>query len=72
MLTILALAMIVLFIVLLSMKKLSVFTSLTLVPLVFGIIAILVTDHSIMDLFTWIKEGVFFPWTRKQLRHPGV
>ena len=60
MLTILALAMIVLFIVLLSMKKLSVFTSLTLVPLVFGIIAILVTDHSIMDLFTWIKEGVFF------------
>ena len=33
MLTVLALAMIILFIVLLSMKKLSVFTSLTLVPL---------------------------------------
>ena len=41
MLTVLALAMIILFIVLLSMKKLSVFTSLTLVPFVFGIIAAL-------------------------------
>lgn len=41
MLTVLALAMIVLFIVLLSAKKLSVFASLTLVPLVFGLIAIL-------------------------------
>lgn len=60
MLTVLALAMIILFIVLLSMKKLSVFTSLTLVPFVFGIIAVLVTDHSIMDMFTWIQEGVFF------------
>ena len=60
MLTVLALAMIILFIVLLSMKKLSVFTSLTLVPFVFGIIAILVTDSSISDLFTWIQEGVFF------------
>ena len=71
MLTVLALAMIILFIVLLSMKKLSVFTSLTLVPFVFGIIAILVTDSSISDLFTWIQEGVFFsvdPETAKAIR----
>ena len=60
MLTVLALAMIILFIVLLSMKKLSVFTALTLVPLLFGVIAVLTTDSSIMDLFSWIQEGVFF------------
>ena len=60
MLTILALAMIVCFIVLLSMKKLSVFPALTVVPLVFGVIAIVVTGADLMDLFTWIREGVFF------------
>ena len=60
MLTVLALAMIVLFIVLLSAKKLSVFASLTLVPLVFGLIAIAVTNHGIMDLFAWIEKGVYF------------
>ena len=60
MLTVLALAMIVCFIVLLSMKKLSVFNALTLVPLVFGVIAMFVTGASFSDLFTWIKEGVFY------------
>lgn len=60
MLTILALAMIVLFIVFLSKKKLSVFAALTLIPLVFGIIAVVVTNSSIMDLFEWIKQGIFF------------
>lgn len=60
MLTVLALAMIVLFIVLLSAKKLSVFASLTLVPLVFGLIAIAVTNHGIMDLFAWIEKGIYF------------
>lgn len=60
MLTFLALAMIVVFILLLSKKKLSVFAALTLVPFVFGIIAALVTDHSLLDLFQWIQEGMFF------------
>ncbi|MEY8353914.1 SLC13 family permease [Lachnospiraceae bacterium 54-53] len=60
MLTILALAMIVLFIVLLSKKKLSVYAALTLIPLFFGLVAVAVTDSSIMDLFDWIKQGVFF------------
>lgn len=60
MLTILALAMIVLFIILLSKKKLSVFAALTLIPLFFGLIAVAVTDSSIMDLFEWIKQGIFF------------
>lgn len=60
MLTFLALAMIILFILLLSKKKLSVFAALTLVPFVFGIITTMVTDHSLMDLFQWIQEGMFF------------
>ena len=60
MLTVLALAMIVLCIVLLSAKKLSVFASLTLVTLDFGLIAAAVMGYGIMDLFTWIQEGVFF------------
>lgn len=60
MLTFLALAMIVVFIVLLSKKKLSVFAALTLVPLFFGIVATLATGHSILDLFKWIQEGMFF------------
>lgn len=59
-LALLALAMIVTFVVLLSTKKLSVFGALTLVPLAFGFIAILITGDSFYDLFTWIKEGVFF------------
>ena len=60
MLTLLAFATIVAFIVLLSMKKLSVFNALTLVPLAFGVAALFVTGASVMDLFSWIKEGVFF------------
>lgn len=60
MLTILALAMIILFIVLLSKKKLPVFAALTLIPLFFGLIAVMVKGGSIMDVFTWIKEGIFF------------
>lgn len=60
MLTVLALAMIVTFIVLLSTKKLSVFTALTLIPLAFGFIAVFATGDSLMDLFTWIKNGLFF------------
>jgi CitMHS family citrate-Mg2+:H+ or citrate-Ca2+:H+ symporter len=60
MLTFLALAMIVTFIVLLSKKKLSVFTALTLVPLIFGVIAVIINGDNLIDLFGWIKDGIFF------------
>ena len=60
MLTILALLMIIVFIVLLSKNKLSVFGALTIVPFIFGAIATIVTDASFMDLFQWIKEGILF------------
>lgn len=60
MLTFLAFAMIVSFIVLLSMKKLSVFNALTLVPLVFGAIAVFATGATMSDLFSWIKDGIFY------------
>ena len=60
MLTFLALAMIVVFIVLISKKKLSVFAALTLIPLFFGVVAVIVTGSNIMDLFDWIKNGIFF------------
>ncbi len=60
MLTFLALAMIVVFIVFLAKRKLSVFAALTLIPLFFGLLAIIFTDKNIMDLFEWIKQGMFF------------
>ncbi|WKA56989.1 citrate:proton symporter [Planococcus shenhongbingii] len=60
MLTILALLMIIVFIVLLSKNKLTVFGALTIVPFVFGAIATFVTGASIFDLFEWIKEGILF------------
>ena len=50
MLTVLALAMITAFIVLLSAKKLSVFTALTLIPFVFGIVAVAVMGSNILEL----------------------
>lgn len=57
MLTALVLAMILVFIILLAKKKISVFAALTLIPLFFGCLAVLVTDHTVMDLFNWIKAG---------------
>ena len=60
MLTVLALAMITAFIVLLSAKKLSVFTALTLIPFVFGIVAVAVMGSNILELAGWIQEGIFF------------
>jgi len=60
MLTFLALLMIIVFIVLLSKNKLSVFGALTIVPFVFGAIATFVTGASFLDLFEWIKDGVLF------------
>lgn len=60
MLSFLGLAMILVFIVALSRKKLQVFVALALVPLVFGLVACLATGHSLLDVFTWIQQGVFF------------
>jgi CitMHS family citrate-Mg2+:H+ or citrate-Ca2+:H+ symporter len=50
MLTFLALLMIIVFIVLLSKNKLSVFGALTIVPFVFGAIATFVTGASFGSL----------------------
>ena len=60
MLTFLALAMIIVFVVALARKKLSVFAALTLIPLVFGLLVVLFNGNNYMDLFKWIKEGIFF------------
>lgn len=60
MLTFIALAMILVFIVTLATKKLSVFGALTIVPTVFGVLAALVTGKSVMDVFKWIKNGIFY------------
>lgn len=60
MLTILALTMIVVFIVLLAQKKLSVFGALTIVPFLFGVLTVLITDATFTDLFAWIKDALFF------------
>lgn len=60
MLTILALIMMVTFIAALASKKLGVFTALTIVPLVFGLIAIAFTGKPVSDIFNWIKAGLFY------------
>ncbi len=56
----LGLAMILVFIGLLAKKKLPVFGALTLVPFAFGLIAVPLGGHEILDIFTWIREGTFF------------
>ncbi len=60
MLTILALIMIVTFIAVLAKKKMSVFTALTLKPLLFGIISIFITRKSFSDIWGWIQSGLFY------------
>ncbi len=68
MLTLLAYGMIVAFLILLTMKKLNVFTALILVPIVFGIAACLLLDKDLILIFDWIKKGLFFsqnPTTHK-------
>lgn len=60
MLTFIALAMIIVFIVSLSTRKLTVFGALTLVPFVFGVIAALATGKPVLNVFNWIKNGVFY------------
>lgn len=60
MLTLLAYAMIIAFLFLLTKRKLSVFTALILVPVVFGIAACLILDKDLLLIFAWIKNGLFY------------
>lgn len=60
MLLVLALLMILSFIILLSKNKLSIIGALSLVPLFFGVLVILLTDATFSDLFQWITEALFF------------
>lgn len=59
MLTFLALLMIIVFIVLLSKNKLSVFGALTIIPFVFGAIATFVTGASFWISLNGLKK-VFY------------
>lgn len=52
--------MIVAFLVLLTLRKLTVFTALILVPVVFGIAACLITGKDPVLIFDWVKKGLFF------------
>jgi citrate-Mg2+:H+ or citrate-Ca2+:H+ symporter, CitMHS family len=60
MITILAYAMIIAFIYLLTKKKLTVYSALALTPFVFGLIACVVTGKDPLVIFDWIKNGVFY------------
>lgn len=60
MLTFIAYAMIIAFIVSLAKRKLSVVGALTIIPLVAGLIAAVVTGKPILDVFTWVKNGIFY------------
>lgn len=57
---ILAILMIAVFIWSLASNKLSIFGALALVPFAFGVLIVLLTDHSFTDLFQWIFDGLFF------------
>lgn len=60
MLLTLALLMIVTFILLLSKNKLSIIGALALVPLFFGVLVVLFTDATFVDLFDWITNALFY------------
>ena len=60
MLLVLALLMIVSFILLLSKNKLSIVGALTLVPLFFGVLVVLLTNSTFADLFQWITDALFY------------
>ncbi|MDF2676981.1 MAG: citrate/H+ symporter, CitMHS family [Bacillota bacterium] len=52
--------MIIVFMVLLLKKKISPFVGLIMVPMFFGIIVCFIQDISILEAFTWLKEGIFY------------
>jgi len=60
MITILGYVMIIVFLVLLTRKKLNVFTALILVPIVFGVAAALYLGKDPLLVFKWIKDGLFY------------
>lgn len=60
MITVLAYLMIIVFIFLLTKKKLTVFTALCLVPLVFGIFVALILGKPVLDVAKWIQSGLFY------------
>ena len=60
MITVLAYAMIITFLVLLTKRKLNVFTALILVPITFGLIACLMLGKDPLLIFQWIKNGLFY------------
>ena len=60
MITVLGYAMIVIFLALLTKKKLNVFTALILVPVVFGVASALYLGKDPLLVFQWIKNGLFY------------
>jgi citrate-Mg2+:H+ or citrate-Ca2+:H+ symporter, CitMHS family len=52
MITFLSYAMIIIFIYLLTKQKLTVYSALALVPVVFGVIACLITGKPMLDILT--------------------
>ena len=60
MIAILAYAMIITFIVLLTRKKLTVYSALILTPVAFGLVICLLFGYDPLDIFEWIKKGVFY------------
>ena len=68
MITFLAYGMIAAFLVLLTKRKLNVFSALILVPIVFGLVVCVLTGKDPLLIFDWIKKGLFFsqhPTTHK-------
>ena len=59
-LLIMGLLMIMCFVYLLLSQKLTVFGSLIIVPLIFGLLTVAIGGYRLSDLFSWIFEGIFF------------
>lgn len=53
-------SMIIVFMILLLKKKISPFVGLIIVPMIFGIAVCIIQDISILEVFTWLKEGIFY------------
>ncbi|MDU4959447.1 MAG: citrate:proton symporter [Sporomusaceae bacterium] len=60
MITVLAYAMIITFLVLLTKRKLNVFAALIIVPIVFGLTACLYLGKDPLLVFQWVKNGLFY------------
>lgn len=60
MLSIIAIIMIVVFLLVILKNKLQIFTALTIVSLVFGVIIVILTGSTFADLFDWLFAGVFY------------